>query len=264
MGYFTKFVDENGDPWGVKHVSNKMRISAQPYLYDIAEGNMDDHYPLHKYGINLQVGTAYETVYRGGNNYTYITTATKLYFAGEAGVDRSDGVGARTVILDGLDGNYDELSETITMNGATAVPTTATFLRINDCYVDTAGSSGTNSGVITIKNGAGSTTYDTLTASTGHLQSAVWTVPANHSAYVTSLYGAEESNKGVEFDFQFRPYGKAIQKIRPMKVNSGFISLKYDMPIKLEEKTDIELEVKGTTVDAIVSAGFEGWYEEND
>ena len=234
-----------------------------PYLYDIAEGNVDGHSPLHKYGINLDADVTYETVYRVGGQYSYITTATKLYFAGTAGVDRSNGVGARTVVLDGLTGSYDELSETITMNGATAVSTVATFLRINDCKVDTAGSAGTNSGQITIKNGAGSVTYDVIAASTGHLQSAVWTVPANHTAYVTSFYGSEESNKGVEFDFQFRPYGKAWQKIRPMKVNSGFVSLKYDMPIKLTEKTDMEIEVKGTAVDAIVSAGFEGWYEED-
>ena len=264
MGYFVKFVDENGEPYGVKHINNKPRVSTMPYLYDIAEGNIPDHYPLHKYGINTTVGTAYETVYRGSNNYTYITTATKLYFAGTAGVDRSNGTGARTVYIEGLDAAYNIATEMVTMNGATAVPTSKTYLRIQDVNVDTAGATGGNVGIITIKNFAGTTTYDSMVASTGKLQSAVWTVPNNHTAYITSFYGSEESNKGVEFDFSYRPYGKAWQRIRPTRVNSGFVSLKYDMPIPLEEKTDMEIEVKGTTVDAIVGAGFEGWYEEND
>lgn len=39
----TKFVDENGLSYGIKHVGNKPRVSAMPYLYDIAEGNVSGH-----------------------------------------------------------------------------------------------------------------------------------------------------------------------------------------------------------------------------
>jgi hypothetical protein len=44
--------DENGVPYGVKHVSNKPRTSAMPYLYDIAEGNVSGHTAWSKIGFN--------------------------------------------------------------------------------------------------------------------------------------------------------------------------------------------------------------------
>ena len=46
------FLDENGAAYGVKHVSNKPRISSMPYLYDIAEGNVTGHTPWSKIGFN--------------------------------------------------------------------------------------------------------------------------------------------------------------------------------------------------------------------
>lgn len=45
MSYFTsvRFKDENWVPYGIKHISNKPRVSSMPYLYDISEGNVAWH-----------------------------------------------------------------------------------------------------------------------------------------------------------------------------------------------------------------------------
>ena len=43
--------DESGVAFGVKHIENKPRVSAMPYLYDIAEGNVPDHDPFVKIGF---------------------------------------------------------------------------------------------------------------------------------------------------------------------------------------------------------------------
>ncbi len=47
-----KFIDENGVAYGIKHVDNKLRVSAMPYTYDIAEGNMADHASFRILGYN--------------------------------------------------------------------------------------------------------------------------------------------------------------------------------------------------------------------
>jgi hypothetical protein len=44
-------VDELGNAYGVKHINNKPRISSMPYLYDITEGNVPNHYPFTKIGF---------------------------------------------------------------------------------------------------------------------------------------------------------------------------------------------------------------------
>ena len=65
--------------------------------------------------------------------------------------DASGGTGARTVEIQGLDSNWNLLTETVTMNGLTPVVTTQEhFLRVFRARVVTAGSLQSNAAQITI------------------------------------------------------------------------------------------------------------------
>lgn len=68
--------DENGLPYGIKHVNNKPRVSSMPYLYDIAEGNVTGHTPWSKIGYNPVVATSEEDVWSAGGLYVFPTSAT--------------------------------------------------------------------------------------------------------------------------------------------------------------------------------------------
>lgn len=52
-----EFVDEAGLAYGVKHIQNKPRVSAMPYTYDIAEGNVTDHRNWSKIGFHAAIST---------------------------------------------------------------------------------------------------------------------------------------------------------------------------------------------------------------
>lgn len=79
---------------------------------------------------------------------TFPAAAATLGVASTSVNDTSAGTGARTVLIDGLDSNYDRMTEVITLNGQTKVTTTKSFLRINDATVLTVGSLGWNEGTI--------------------------------------------------------------------------------------------------------------------
>lgn len=64
-----RFIDESGNAYGVKHINNKPRVSAMPYLYDIAEGNVSGHEPFEKIGYSLVTGTTTKDVW----SYTDVT-----------------------------------------------------------------------------------------------------------------------------------------------------------------------------------------------
>jgi len=135
----TEFTDENGARWGAKHVDNKQRVSSMPYLYDIVEGNVTNHTAIYRFGHNADVAAALETVYHGSDLKTYLAAAERLQVASDDADDDGApvGAGARTVTVTGLDGNYDMLVETVTMNGVANVLTDASFLRvcnIHDCH----------------------------------------------------------------------------------------------------------------------------------
>ena len=68
--------DENGVAYGVKHVQYKPRVSAMPYLYDIAEGNVSGHTAWSKVGFNPTVATSEEDLWSAGGLYVFPTSAT--------------------------------------------------------------------------------------------------------------------------------------------------------------------------------------------
>jgi hypothetical protein len=74
-----KIIDEAGTPYGVQHVSNKPRVSAMPYLYDIAEGNVSGHTLWEKIGYSVMVGTTTKDIWSYTDNIITIpTTGTAM------------------------------------------------------------------------------------------------------------------------------------------------------------------------------------------
>ena len=92
-----------------------------------------------KFGKNNSVSNAsFETIWAGADLggatvYTFATTAETLRVkAGGNAADTSAGLGAQTILVEGLSATYEEISETVTLAGASAsAATTATFTAIN-------------------------------------------------------------------------------------------------------------------------------------
>jgi hypothetical protein len=78
--------------------------------------------------------------------------------------------------IEGLDSDYLEISETVSLDGTVAVTTTASFFRINRMYCVTAGTGGINAGNITATIGGNAQAY--IEAGEGQTQQTHYTVPA--------------------------------------------------------------------------------------
>ena len=126
----------------------------EPFELQVSRGQIQGHERFCPFGFNSAVGTSAETMWTAGATYTYPSTATALTVVSSSTDDDGSpaGTGARTVTIIGLDADYLEVSETVTMNGTTNVTTTQTFLRVNEAYVATCGNTGSNVGTITIAN----------------------------------------------------------------------------------------------------------------
>lgn len=97
----------------------------------------------------------------------------------------TSGTGGWTLKIEGLDANHLDITETINLNGLSAVTTTQEFLRVNRCYLVTAGTNRTNVGNITISISSNTQAY--IEASEGQTQQTQYTVPANKSLIVTGF-----------------------------------------------------------------------------
>lgn len=100
--------------------------------------------------------------------------------------DAAAGTGARTVTVTYLDDSFAEHTETVTLNGTTAVTLTADDVyRVNDMNVATVGSGGVTAGDISLKNGTDTIGY--IAAGNNCYRQGVYTVPAGKRLFLTGF-----------------------------------------------------------------------------
>jgi len=256
-------------------VSSISRVgTTEPFYLQVARNQISFHKSNFKFGFNPDVDDSLETVWAQGGLYSYLASASVLKVSSSSTSDTSAGTGARTVELFGLDANYDEISETITLNGQTAVNTTNEFLRINRMVVKSAGTGGQNAGVIyagtgTVTTGVPANKYATIAIGDNQTVMALWTVPSGYTAYLLQTditVATTQNNKFCTVHLVARPDGEVFQiKDKFVKAESS-VHQAYTIPLKFEEKTDIEVRAIGDSAgaDIAISAGMDFIYIQND
>jgi hypothetical protein len=244
----------------------------EPFELQVARGQVDGHKALFKFGINGDVGTSVETVWAQGGTYVYPASATVMKISSSSADDTSAGTGARTIAIFGLDANYNEISESVILDGQTAVNTGNSYLRISRMYVTTAGSGATAAGTIyagtgTVTSGVPATVYGMIAINANQTQMAFWTVPAGYTFYLTGVYytsGNTNANAWTNFQLIQRPLGGVFRQQSSSRVaGNGDFVLDLHTPVVFTEKTDIEVRAVASTSPSNVSAEFEGIYIKN-
>ena len=233
----------------------------------IANGDVDGYAAIHKFGRNPNVGNAPETVWMHGGKYQYLAvdSPSTVYAYSADSEDSASGDGARTVSILGLDNDFNEIEETITVNGAVS---TKTFLRIYRAFVATAGSTNTNEGNVLISTGAGGTgtvladigTIGTgTTFGLGQTQLALYTIPAGKTGYLTTwnVGCAPMNNKATVLLKSRELDGDAPFRTKDIvDLVGGYHTQNYSIPLRFPEKTDIEVVAAGDT-GTIISSSFD-------
>ena len=252
--------------------------TSEPFELQVSRGQITLHKPLFKFGNNPSVGDTLETIWAEGGLYSYLTAATVLKVSSSSTDDTSAGTGARTVQLYGLDADYNEINELVTLNGQTAVNTTQSFLRINRMIVRSAGSGGGNAGVVyagtgTVTTGVPANVYASVNGVTGSNQSlmALWTVPAGYTAYILQYdvsNGTTSNTPAVcKLILAVRPYGEVFQSKDVKSLTTGMhVEERFALPQKITEKSDIEVRAisSSNSVSFDISAAFEIVYIKNE
>lgn len=136
---------------------------------------------------DIDTGTVPEDIWPLGGVYSFLTVATALEILSSDVTDTAAGTGARTVLINGLDGNYDEVAQTVTMNGTTPVAIPTPLLRINSIIIMSAGSGEVNAGNISVRTVVGSLVKAYMPLGVGISRSAIYTVPNGYTLVVNSM-----------------------------------------------------------------------------
>lgn len=234
------------------------------FFLAVAKGDFTGYSNVSKFGYNAAVtSVAYESIWEGSNAYPWQTVADQLEVLSSSANDTSAGTGARTVELEGLDSSWNLLTETLTMNGTTAVTTTASFLRIFRARVVTAGTSLRNEGDITIRDQDTSTTRALITngptSSFGQSLMAVYTIPAGKTGYVININFSSAKDLEQEYRLMARDntVANAAWNVKEFMTGRGGFSDFIKRGInKYTEKTDLDLQVI-SSANSAVGGGFE-------
>jgi len=244
----------------------------EPFELQLARGQIEGHKTLFKFGNNPDSNGTLETVWSHSSLYVYPTAATVMKVSSTSSNDNGTGSGARTVLVAGLDADYNEASEIVTLTGQTPVLTTTVFIRVFRAYVVTAGVSNTAAGIIYIGDGvvtAGvpALVYAEIPLGENQTLMAMWTVPAGYTFYMYRGSFSAASNNSAQYvlgKFMVRPFGGVFRNAADVTANSNVIQYDFEIPLAVPAKADIEARVialSGTNF--YITASFEGVYIEN-
>ncbi len=224
---------------------------------EAAAGEIPGYTSVTAFGDNPNVKATKESVYSEGIIYDFNYTAEAVDISSDNANDTLAGTGARVLLLEGLDSDYNEIVELVNMNGLTTVSTVQSFLRVNRARVVAAGTGTTNEGDIT--GVFTSTPAFFIQEVTGVSSMAQYTIPAGKSGFLKSgFFSGTDESKGVELDFVSASESGVVSIEQRFFVSAGTSPLQLFTSFLAPEKTALRLDAKnlsGGTVE--MTGGFE-------
>ena len=245
-----------------------LQTGANLGLLDVSMGLVPGLSGVNKFGRNADVDSASpEDIWDGGGIWVAPTVARLHNIVSSSGSDAAAGVGAQTIRVAGLvSWTAGEVTEDITLNGVTNVPTVNAYVIIHRLEVLTYGGSGPNVGVITATAQTDATVTAQINATQGQTQMAIYGVPFSHDLYLlhwdASVDLASAANVDVSLLFNPTPQSgtgylaKAVLGLR----NNGTsaMELGYAIPRKFAGPGIMKVQAVVSVDDSDIFAGFDG------
>ena len=200
-------------------------------------GESGTNRPRNIFGYQTSADTTLRTMwYRANTNYVFPSAAQTMQVRSSSGSDTMD------LLIQGLDSNYEEITDTVTLTGTSVVTTNKQFLRLNSAVI----LSGSNAGTIDIGDDlAGTPTYyKGIRPGDGTCQDSFFTVPKDHSFLLYRLDAFSNDSTAAK-PALFRNQvtngdGRVLNVARTGFFNQ--MQILRTIPFKYSEKTDIQLQ----------------------
>ena len=239
-------------------------------------GNVSDVTKVSTIGHANDVGSANETIQPGTGTIApdaLIATPATVTVSSTSANDTSAGTGARTLLLSGLDASGDTQSETITMNGQTAVTSANTYKWIQSMVVLTAGTTGSNEGDLYAGTGTVTAGKPAVLLCSGEIganisATSAYMVPNGHIFHPTQVSIIfSDSTKQVTADIYIRNATTGLYlKVLEINAPAGYWIQPVDAFGGQPSGTIIEIRasiVSGTTSLTSAIAGYLETVQEN-
>lgn len=180
------------------------------------------------------------------------------------------GVGARTIEIFGLTSwAAEEVSEIITMNGTTDVPTVNAYVIIHLMRVVTKGATNINVGIITATADTDTTVTAQINVGAGYTHMAIYGIPSIQKLYIGRLYGNVNKSAGatgqIDISLEINPEPDAEllhfgerHTFGISTAGTSALTINYYVPKIIDGPAIIKVQGIASVADLDVSAGFDG------
>ncbi len=265
----------------VTGIGNKNLIDTLPHSIEleIARGNISGMAFVHKFGEapDFDTGDNFVTVWDGARDGGAVDLNVYVYSA-TANIDSlssSDDTDTQDIEVQGLDGNYLPVTQTITLTGQTTKSLDTNLIRVFRlknigstnlagnlyCYV----SGGTVTAGVPITDADCRAIISLHPNNKSHNQTlmAVYTIPAGKIGYLSQFYASTIGGVKTsinELHIEIRPFGQVFQTKHTGAIigtGTSHFAHRYDIPEVIPAKADIEVTSNTDVSAAGISAGFD-------
>lgn len=143
-----------------------------------SDGSVGEFF-IRKFGRNddVDTGSAPEDIWDFGGLYPFPTAAAATTIVSDNAADTGAGTGLQQARVFGLDANFLEVQEDVTLNGVAPVALANQYLRVHRVFGIAFGTGETNAGNIDVQHGA--TVLARVIPGRGQTLMAIFTTPAN-------------------------------------------------------------------------------------
>jgi hypothetical protein len=226
--------------------------TSEPFELQVSRGQIPGHSWLHKFGAvpamsQNQTGTIWDI-----NDTSYPWAAFSS--ASILSVDRASASDAgKEITIFGLDANYNEISENVTLTNATGNQTTKSFIRVYRAYMYNG--SATNVGNIDIK--VSTTIVARITAGKGQTLMAVYTVPSGYTGFIHQVTMTVQDGADATGNMYVRYGGQTAFRIGHSFEVTGQYYYPFFNPMPIPEKSDIDVRATVRSNNARITAAFD-------
>lgn len=231
----------------------------EPFELQSARNQIGFHSVVSIQGYNVAMPTSFRAAWELANTTAYVFPSSAVAMAFTSGSSET-----LTMVVSGLDANYEIKTATVTFTASTTgvvTSGTSTFFRINRMMI----TSGTSAGNITAANGG--VTYAQINAGAGVSQASIYTVPAGYTFYLARVLALSHNNGAQSCTFRVSTQTISGGVTTPQIVLTAPFIVSYlsqrVYPRPYVEKTDIQWQLN-QSVAAPGSIQLEGLLIKND
>ena len=212
---------------------------------NLAEGSIH----VHRAGYNPTLQNGAEELVWGhsSDDQYYSATAATHNLVSSSASDT-----AVQVYIQGLDSSWNLQSETVTLNGTTAVNTTKQYIRVLQTIVVDGHEPVGN---ITIKDSTNVVAY--IAIGFGRGLKGAYTIPAGYTGYL--LKGSMSAGKGGDcmVKMKIRQFGGTWVTGHVAQAYQGQYTYDFPVPLVVPEKSDIKVTATSTSTGTSVGCNFD-------